>query len=321
MILTDKANVICILSILKEYSDEEHILTMKDIQDKMKVLYDLSPDRRTVYSAIDVLINMGYDISSYAENRIGYWLRDREFSNAELRLLLDAVYAFEYISDRQTAELTEKLRNMFSVNDRKKYNYSSVIRTDKKSPNPQVFLNIETLDEAISAGKKVSFVYLDYDLNKKLVPRRAERYVVNPYAMTCENEHYYLICITEGHTDPGFYRVDMMKDIRISDESISISKKDANLGSTKKVVYAYTGTPESITMLCDKYVLRYVIEKFGKDTVIYPADDGRFTAVINSAPEGVKFWALQYLKYVEIVSPVSLREEIKKIISENKYGI
>lgn len=50
-----KANIICLLQILWEYSDSENILSMKDIKSKMKQLYDREIDRRTVYDCLNVL--------------------------------------------------------------------------------------------------------------------------------------------------------------------------------------------------------------------------------------------------------------------------
>ncbi len=216
-------NRLCVLNILKEWSDQDHPLSMQEIRDLLIREYDKILDRRTVYSVMDDLIEMGYDISSYAENRKGYYLREREFTTPEIRLLIDAIYSCEYISERQTKELLEKLRGTMSVYDRSRYSYSNIILKDKKSPNPQVFLNIEILDQAIDQQRKISFVYLDYDYDKKLKPRREELYVANPYSMICESEHYYLVMISEGHTEPSFYRIDMMKDIKILDEPMNLS--------------------------------------------------------------------------------------------------
>lgn len=42
---TDKANVICLLNIFREYSDEKYILSMKEIIAKMKSIYDIDIDR------------------------------------------------------------------------------------------------------------------------------------------------------------------------------------------------------------------------------------------------------------------------------------
>ncbi|MCQ2553060.1 MAG: WYL domain-containing protein [Clostridia bacterium] len=318
-VTSDKSNMLCILKVLQEYSDENNILTVKDIIGKMSVLYDRKVDRRTIYSAIEALQEFGYDISTYADNNVGYYLIDREFTTAEVKLLIDAIFSCEYISQKQTEELLQKLRSFLSVHERKNYNYTNIIAPDKKSPNPEVFLNIEILDQAINSHKQVAFTYLDYDYDKKLKPRRDQEYVVNPYSMICEGNHYYLVLISKGHADPSFYRIDMMKNIRILDDDIEISKRDAKLDSIKKVVYAHTGEPQRVELRCDKQVLRYVIEEFGKDVVITKNADGSFNASFLTATEGLVYWALQYLQHVEVISPKEVRERVIEAINSNKY--
>lgn len=316
--ITDKANMLCILQVLREYSDEAHIMTMKNLREKLESEYDIKPDRRTIYGAVETLCDLGYDISNYEENGIGYYLREREFDPGEIRLLLDAVYSCSYITPKQTEELLGKIRNFVSVHERKKYSYTNIVNPEKKSPNPEVFLNIEVIDQAINEKKQIEFTYLKYDETKTLVPRREKKYIANPYAMICENEHYYLILILEGHSELAFYRIDMMKDIEILDSKISISKKDAKLDSVKKVVYAYSGEPKQVQLMCDETGLRYCIEKFGTDIIITPKQE-KYEILLNVPTEGMLYWALQYMQHVEVISPSELRLEITKAIKESNY--
>lgn len=320
--MTDKAIMLCTLKLLSEYSDEDHILSMKEIREKFNANYGLNPDRRTIYSAVEALGDMGYDISAFEENGKGYYLRERTFEEAEVKLLVDAVSAFPYISERHTREISEKLKDFLSEHQRKAFSRASVIKTVRKTENAQVIYNIDVLDKAINEKSKISFIYLDYDFDKKLKPRRAERYVVSPYAMTCDGEFYYLISITQGHSDPGFYRIDMMKDIEITGAPLDFSRGEARLDSVKRVVYAHAGAPEQIELHCDKKALRYVIERFGKDITIIPdADKQGFTASFKASPQGVLLWALQNLKTVELKAPESIRKEIIQTIKENHYDV
>ncbi len=318
-ITTDKANMLCILNILKEYTDASHIITTNGIIEKMDLLYMRKVDRRTVYGCISALTELGYDISDYADNGKGYCLLSRDFSQAEIRLLIDAIYSCEYISGKQTEELLGKLRRFLSSYERKNFSYTNIIKTEKKSLNPEVFLNIEILEEAINDKKQVSFTYLDYDYDKKLKPRREKPYTVNPYAMLCEGNHYYLVLISEGHTEPSFYRIDMMKNIKILEKPIEISKRDADLDSVKKVVYAHSGKQQSVSLRCRKNVLRYVIEEFGSDISIKENPDGSFDAVVRTATEGLVYWALQYLQDVEVLSPKDVRDKIIEALKNNPY--
>lgn len=53
--LINKSKQICILNILREYSNEEYIMQMKGIISKINVIYGIGVDRRTVYGAVEAL--------------------------------------------------------------------------------------------------------------------------------------------------------------------------------------------------------------------------------------------------------------------------
>ena len=315
--ITDKAITICLLEVLKEYSDEENIMTMKDILTKMNILYGLKPDRRTVYSAMSLLNDLGYDISLYDENKEGYYLRSRDIESSEILLLCDAVYSFPFISARQSEQLIKKLQSQVSVHKRKRYRHLKLVNRERKTDNKQVFLNIEELDEAITLKKKVSFTYLKYDLGKNLIPRRERKYIVNPYQMVYMNEHYYLVCNYCGYNDTSFYKIDRMRDIEILREDI-----DRPLESNKEIenaIYAFAGEPEEVIMHCSKYVIDDVIDKFGASVSLTNKDDETFVARVKVSPKGMKYWAMQYMQYVEVIQPQWLRDEIVEIVKNNRY--
>lgn len=315
--LTNRAVSICLLEIFKEYSDDNHILQMNEIIKKLKNIYGISPDRRTIYSSVELLKQLGYDISVYEENGIGYYLRERDFEQSEIVLLCDAVYSFPFITEHQTSELTNKLNKQLSLYKRKRYRHLKVVRADKKTGNKQVFYNIEILDRAIEQEKQVSFSYLQYGYDKKLRPRRNEPYTVNTYGMVYMNENYYLVCSLVSFPKISLYRIDRIKDIEILD-SIN-NKSDDIMEDVERAIYAFAGAPEYITMKCSNIVLNDVIDKFGNNIKISDYDDKGFTVSLYASPHGVKFWALQYLPYVEIQTPEWLRNDIIESIKINPY--
>lgn len=185
--LTDRANAICLLKILQEYSDENHIMPMREIISKLNSVYDIKIDRRTVYSTISLLLLLDYDISTYEENGKRYYLREREFTVPEARLIMDSLYSFSGISSKHTVDLVKKVQSSLSVYERRRYRNLVVTKPKLKSENREVFYNIELLDEAIDKRVKVKFTYLEYGFNKILKPRREEKYLVNPYGLICAN--------------------------------------------------------------------------------------------------------------------------------------
>jgi len=250
--LTEKANAICLLEVLKEYSDAEHILPMREIIAKMQSLYGIKIDRRTVYGAVALLIELGYDISIYEDNGVGYYLRSRE---------------------------------------------------------------LEQLDEAITRKKKVTLDYLHYGYDKQQHPTAT--YTLSPYEMVYTNEHYYLICVPDHDPHTRLYRIDRMADIRILDEPRS--ETPAQKQEAQDAVYAFVGAPERVVLHCDRAVLDDVLDRFGTDIQIFERDEQTFTAVLTTPPRGVRFWALQYLSFVEVAEPAWLRQEIIEVLKVNHY--
>lgn len=316
---SDKANPIYLLHILREYSDENHVLSMHEILEKLRVLYDCEADRRTIYSQIELLQICGFDISLYTENGKGYYLREREFEKAEIRMLIDSVCSFPFIAPSQSRELIKKLQQFGSKYEQRQYQHLMVIRQSHKTQNKQFFLNIELLDEAIEKRVKVSFSYLSYDARKKLVPRRSKPYTVNPYGMVYTNEHYYLICNLCGYENMSLYRIDRISALSVLEDPVDSDMRETAEEAAKTAVYAFTGQPETIEFACEKFLLDDVIDRFGTDIAVIDAKE-RYCIRVTAAPKGVKFWALQYLPYVEILEPQWLRDEIIGSIQKNRYG-
>ena len=96
-----------ILNILEQYSDAEHRLTQQEIIRLLKSNYDMECDRRSVKNNILYLNELLGDVIDM-EN--GYYLAEREFENAELRMLIDSVLFSKNLTQKQAKDLIEKLR-------------------------------------------------------------------------------------------------------------------------------------------------------------------------------------------------------------------
>lgn len=319
--LTEKAITICLLEVLREHSDENHILSMGDIISHIELCYGLKPDRRTIYSAFETLSELGYDISMYRDNGKGYYLLDHRLERSEAHLLSDAICAFPFISERQTANLMNKVQSLVSIHERKHIKNLTVMRSDQKTLNKVVFYNIEALDEAIEKKVKAKFDYVDYGADKQLHKRREKKYVVNPYGMVYSNEHYYLICMMENKENLSMYRIDRIQNIEITDLALDEREKGFDpKKAVKNTVYAFTGEIDTVEMLVDPKKLSDVIDKFGTNIDIAENDDGRLKITLKASLMGMKYWALQYLEFVEVVKPIELRNLILNLLTNNCYN-
>ena len=239
-----KLLIVNILEILKRYTDESHRLSQREIETLLKTEYGMKAGRKAVKRNLMDLLEFGYEIE-YTETtrrvknvKTGEWeentiLTDfylvHDFTDGELRLLIDGLLFSKHIPYSQCRQLVEKLEGLSNRYFRARVGH---IRTlaDTSPENRQLFFTIETLDEAISCGRQVAFHYLAYGTDKKVHPRRnsvgeVREYIVNPYQMAAVNGRYYLIGNYDKYDDVAHYRLDRIADIRMLDTPAKPARK------------------------------------------------------------------------------------------------
>ena len=313
-----------ILEILREYTDENHSLTQQEIIKLLEQNYGMECDRRSVKSNIMSLKEMGYDISTEGGNR----LISREFDDAELRILIDSVLFSKSISSKQAKDLIKKIRDMGSKHFNAKVNHVSNLPELNRTVNKQAMYSLDTINDAIADKKKISFIYNDIGMDLKLHPRREQEYIVSPYQIVANNGRFYLICNSDAHDNVSHYRIDRMTDVKKLDEKAktmkSVTGLEHGLDLPKHMaehVYMFAGESVSVKIKTTPDMIAQITDWFGTDINIIDNKDGTITIRLNCNWDAMKYWALQYGPYVEVLEPVDLRETIKELIKEmaDKY--
>lgn len=316
-----KTSILAVYKVLEEFSDENHPLTRTEITDLIEKQYNITIDRRTLYRNIEMLINFGYDISDYNENKIGYYLKDRLFQHSEVLLLCNAVHASHFIPDKASKDLVNKLLSCQSRYKRNDYFKNVYLPNKKKKDNKQFLLNIEQISRAINEKKVIKFNYTHYDINKKLVNTRDDAYYRSPYFLVVNGDRVYMVGRGKNHDSLSHFRVDRMKDIELVDEYyLRLPKNlDAYTYANNKI-YMFSGDETGVTLRCDKKALDVIIDTFGKDVML--ADEGEtFTVYTKCGNEDIVKFCLQYVESVELLEPLSLRQEVRKVLldASNRY--
>jgi len=118
--INKKQSLLCVLEILREYSDNKHILKQSQLLDLVEINYDLKIDRRTLYSNIDLLKQFGYDISDFNDNGFGYYLNERTFSSYDMNLIVDAILKDDTASSKAKARIITTIEGMCSKYNKRK---------------------------------------------------------------------------------------------------------------------------------------------------------------------------------------------------------
>lgn len=309
-----------ILEILKEYSDQEHRLTQQEIIRLLKSNYDMDCDRRSVKNNVMCLKELGYEISM----EDGYYLLEREFDDAELRMLIDSVLFSKNLTQKQAKTLIEKLKGMGNRYFSAKVNHVSNLPELHHGDNKQLMYVLDTINEAISQHKKISFVYNKYGSDFKLHPKREEKYVVNPYQMVANNGFYYLIGNYDKYDDISHYRLDKMTCVEMLTEKVKpqnqVTGLEHGLNLPKHMaehIYMFSGESVAINMLVDETIISELVDWFGNDFyVIEKRRNNQVLVRLKCNEQAFFYWALQYGPYVEVLEPVSLRSKIAEAVSE-----
>ena len=108
-----KSKLLTLLRILEQKTDEEHLLNVPQLVELLEQ-QDILAERKSIYSDIDTLRSLGYDIQLRRGRGGGYWLASRTFELSELKLLVDAVQASKVVSARTSSKLIHKLEALCS---------------------------------------------------------------------------------------------------------------------------------------------------------------------------------------------------------------
>jgi predicted DNA-binding transcriptional regulator YafY len=246
-----KLVILYILDILQKYTDEEHRLSQKEIQDILRREYEMTVDRKAVKRNLLNLIEYGSNIeyrevsrkdifrkkdfvsykgtSDFADKEISeddllwtdFYLKQK-FTNEELRLLIDSMLFSKHIPYSQAKELIKKLESLSNIYFKSCSQYIYPLPVER-TDNKQVFYNIAILDDAIRKKKKVLFEYAEYHTDKKMHLKKREdgsvrEYIITPYQMAVQEGKYYLICNYDKYDDISNYRVDRIRNIQILEE-------------------------------------------------------------------------------------------------------
>ena len=338
-----KLIIMNILDILKRYTDENHQLSQKEIQDILEREYDMTVERKAVKRNLMNLIEFGYNINYSESVRIfkdkdgkeqenvilsDFYL-EHEFTDSELRLLIDSVLFSNHIPYKQDKELVDKLASLSNIYFKKRVNHIARMPEDK-TDNKQLFYNVELLDEAIDKRNKVCFHYLEYHTDKKLHKRRnkngkVREYIINPYQLVAKEGKYYLICNYDKYDDISNYRIDRITDLEILDENIKPFDQLKGSDGRKldleeymdKHVYMFSGENVKAVFRADKSLISDIIDMFGKDVRFSEETDDEITVTVNVNELAMEQFAKAFTPWIEVIKPDALRERMIKNLNKS----
>ncbi len=316
-----KLKLLYLSDILNEKTDDMHTLSANELCEKLNAL-GVDAERKSIYNDIETLKDYGLDvILSNQKNMRGYFIGSRKFELAELRLLLDAVQAANFISPKKTRVLVKKIESFASEHQAKVLHGQVYVDNRPKCKNEELYYSISALDSAINSGNKVQFVYSRRTITENFRKSTSERlFTVSPYALIWSDDHYYLVCNNEKYDNLMNLRIDRIKRVSVLDEkSRSFSevsdykRKFDSADYASKLFNMYSGEPKPVELICENDMLEPILDRFGENARMQRYGETHFLVRTNACvSDGLISWVLQFGKRIEVKSPNDLKNAVKQ---------
>ena len=318
-----KLKLIYLMKILLERTDETHSITMPEIIDALAA-YDISAERKSLYNDIENLRVYGLDVIGTQEDRTySYHIGNRQFELAELKLLVDSVQSAKFITAKKSNELIKKIEGFASKYEASQLQRQVFVAGRVKTMNESIYYTVDAIHNAISENKKIKFQYYQWNVKKEMELRHnGAWYHISPWGLSWDDENYYLVGYDSDAEKIKHYRVDKMLHIRFSSENREGKKFFNKLDMAdyaKKSFGMFGGKEQTVKLLVKNNLVGVIIDRFGKNVILFPTDDEHFTVNVNvHVSRQFLGWVFSLGDGIKIVGPddvvEQMRSEIKRLI-------
>jgi predicted DNA-binding transcriptional regulator YafY len=313
-----KLKIFYILDYLQRNSHQDHPVRASELIDMLQRNYNISCERKTVYSDIQALQDYGVDIESIPGKNGGYYIASRNFELPELKLLIDAVQSSRFLTEKKSRELIEKLCNQCSIHDARLMRRDMLVSGRVKSMNETIYYNVDAIQDAISMNRVISFRYFDWGIDGKR-KYREKNYYASPYGLCQDNENCYLLAHSPRHGITS-YRVDRMSEITITEDVRTPCPEltgKALHEHANRLFQMFAGDSVNVKMRFHKTLANVVIDRFGRDTILIPEGSEYFNFTVNVAVSPMFLsWVIGFGTKARILHPQSVIDSCRTMCLE-----
>lgn len=319
VVSNQKIKLLAVMQILLQRTDENHTMSAQDICNTLESTYGITAERKGIYSDIEALQRVGFDVLQNKGRDSGYYIGERDFELPELKLLVDAVQASKFITEKKSEKLIKKLEGLASVYEAQQLQRQVFICDRPKTGNETIFYIVDQIHTALFENRQVTFQYTEWTPKKELqLKKEGSYYQLSPWALTWDSEHYYLVAYDVESDMVKHYRVDKMKNLSILEEERLGQEKFQRFdlpSFAKKTFAMYGGRDERVALRCKNHLAGVIIDRFGKDVMMIPDERDFFKAnVLVTVSEQFFGWLAGLGNGVQLLAPEAVVNEYKQYL-------
>lgn len=316
------SRMLLVLQYIWENGDEENPVKAKDIITFLEK-NEISATSRTIKSDVDQLIDFGIDIEIIHSTQNRYFMYERNFELAEIKLLIDAVQSARFITEKKSKRLIKKLSTFVSKHQQSELKRQLYVEDRIKTANDSVYYSVDSLHNAIQNKKKVSLKYIEIAPDKAKKEKHGGKiYIFSPYALVWNDDCYYAIGYSEeaNHNKIVKFRVDRMKALNVIEEKVIERTKEFNVKDYFYQIFSMYDGPEcDVELLCENELMKYVVDRFGEQVNTEIVDDKHFIvkSQVSLSPTFYA-WVFSFSGRMKIKAPQEAIEGFEQILEQFK---
>lgn len=315
------------MKIFLEKTDETHSITMAEILASLKV-YGISAERKSIYNDIENLRVYGMDIIGLKEDgTYHYHIGNRQFELAELKLLVDSVQSAKFITARKSNELIKKIEGLASIYEAQQLHRQVYVAERIKTMNESIYYNVDMIHTAIAENVQITFQYFQWNVKKEMeIKHDGAFYQVSPWALSWDDENYYMVAFDAKEDKIKHFRVDKMLHIEMTREHREGKKRFMKFDIaiyTKKLFGMFDGEEQTVRIECENYLAGVMIDRFGKDIRLQPTDETHFVVNVKVAvSKQFLGWIFALGEGARIIGPEEVMHQIGQDVARlmRQYG-
>lgn len=312
-----KLKLLYLMRYLLQNTDEQHPATTNQLI-AFLAEQDVKAERKSIYDDMEALRLFGLDVERTESGRSsGYYVASREFELPELKLLVDSIQSSKFITHKKTTQLIKKIETLASAHEAQLLQRQVFVTNRIKTMNESIYYNVDEIHSGITQNRKIRFKYFEYTVNKERRFRRdGAFYVMSPYALTWDDENYYLVAYDSDSGIIKHFRVDKMEKISVTEEERDGREAYEALDMAvyaRKVFGMFSGEEREVKLRFDKQLVGAVLDRLGQDVMLIPDGDGHFTvrASVVVSPQFFA-WVCGFGDLAQIVAPDDVVEAMRK---------
>ncbi len=306
--------ILDIINILKKYSSEEAPMTQSEILDKLEKEYSVRPDRKTLRSALNELVEK-YDGICHTENRRKEWYIRSILTSSEQNAVIKALIFSPDIMRTEINKIAEKLSPNSDIADF----CTKIIRPKFQKNEHDISDTLNIILKGIKERRMLTFsLYIRRSGGVIELEREMDGYVreylIRPISLLAHNNSFSLLGSLGDSAKMKFFPLDRIYGARISDVECLIMPNFPEGASiypqnVAEERFPRGGARSEIRVKANRDALFDICNSF-ENVGIQCVGENLFEASFICNLSSARRYLISLGDGVEVISPPSLRGEV-----------